>query len=76
MSKLKTLAYKVAFPAALSAYAVSASADTSLADIGTSFATEIAKFAGIVLAIGMAGVSVVISISAFKMAFAFIKSIR
>ena len=74
MSKLKSLAYKAALPAALSVAAVSASAE-GIQDIGTSFAAEVAKLVSIVLAIGMAGVSVVISVAAFGLAFRFVSRI-
>jgi len=49
-------------------------ADNDIASIGTSAATEIAKFAVLITAIGTAVLSVIVLIQGFRMAFRMTKT--
>ncbi|WP_066568895.1 hypothetical protein [Snodgrassella sp. CFCC 13594] len=60
--------------AAMSAMSMAAVGDIS--DIGTNAATEIAKFAIMISAIGAAVLSVVVLIQGFRMAFGMVKTAR
>ena len=53
-----------------------AMADNDIASIGTAAATEIAKFAVMITAIGTAVLSVIVLIQGFKMAFGMTKTAR
>lgn len=82
-AKLKRLwASARATPKALALYFIAAlgltalPASANLGEIGTQLATQIGQFVVIISAMGMAGVSVVIMATAFKMAFNFVRGIK
>ena len=68
------IANKRALFAAAMATPMLAFADNDIASIGTSAATEIAKFAVMITAIGTAVLSVIVSIQGFRMAFKMTKT--
>ena len=68
------IANKRALFAAAMATPMLAFADNDIASIGTSAATEIAKFAVMITAIGTAVLSVIVLIQGFRMAFKMTKT--
>ncbi|MDO4694176.1 MAG: hypothetical protein Q4A62_06065 [Eikenella sp.] len=78
LQKLRRKAAPLTAAAAVTALPVVASADTQAAitKVGTDVASAISMFVTVISAIGLAGVSVVVLITAFKMAFSFVKGMK
>lgn len=81
MSKLqevKGFAYKATVPAVLAVASVSAHADTGVdvSSLGTEVVKAISQIVAIITSIGLAATSVVIGISAFRIAWSFVKGMK
>lgn len=74
LQKLRNHSRVVGAGAVLALASVPAMADTDIASIGTTVATEIAKFTVMIAAIGTAVLSVVVLIQGFRMAFKMVKT--
>lgn len=79
LQKVKGFAYKATVPAVLAAASVSAHAETTGVDIsslGTEVVKAVSQIVAIITSIGLAATSVVIGISAFRIAWSFVRGMK